>query len=271
MDYSIKCAAQLLGISNNGVRFLEKKGMVTPHYNDESGYRCYDYDDLVLLFFYKTYKNEDLGLSEIREALHDSPEQVSLMLDAHLNALKTQLVDIEHKIASTQILLERVSYDPICNFEDRPHAAFLDSENDLFKQINKPNPKNDAFVRAWFDRAPLQTCAIRYELDTNGKCIESMRGSYACWDELAGNGLENDSHLRDYPPEPQCFHVSLSYPNTKSDDEELHALLDLLATHVPGAIACGTIIGRLLHVQLADKGIIYFAEYWIPFTKKEND
>jgi len=65
MDYSIRQAAELTGLSADTLRYYEREGVVAPR-RRENGYRCYDENDIIALKYVVVMKYARFTLSEMK-------------------------------------------------------------------------------------------------------------------------------------------------------------------------------------------------------------
>lgn len=284
MEYEIKQVASLMGLSDNGIRFLERRGIARPERDDGSGYRRYRDDDLALLVLYKSFKADGLELADIEEVFRERPDKVAERLEENLGRLRARLARIEESVAITRERLARVSDEPLCDVRPRPHFVFFHSDNDLFRRGGRRgvSPDIERYYLPWNDLAPKTACAIRYAPTAGGGAagggqaggaggaaggFQTTRGGIIEFEDLAASGLEPNEYLADYPAEPRCFYVSMSYSNRMSDEWALERLVELLGDRIPGARVSGTVLGRLLNIRMADDELVYSAELWVPYEE----
>ena len=65
MDYTIKQAAELTGLSTDTLRYYEKEGVIAPK-RRENGHRCYDENDITALKYIVVMKYAHFTLAEIK-------------------------------------------------------------------------------------------------------------------------------------------------------------------------------------------------------------
>ena len=65
--YTISEIGKLLGLSNDAIRFYEKKGLVHPDINPENKYRMYTIQNVLELLDIIYYRHLDFSVSDICE------------------------------------------------------------------------------------------------------------------------------------------------------------------------------------------------------------
>ena len=63
--YTISEMGKLLGLSNDAIRFYEKKGLVHPSVNEENHYRYYTMTNMLELLDVIYYRHLDLTIADI--------------------------------------------------------------------------------------------------------------------------------------------------------------------------------------------------------------
>ena len=90
MNYTVKQAAKITGLSADTLRYYEKEGVISPK-RRENGYRYYDENDIVALKYIVVMKYAHFTLSEIKS-----------MEDVQARAQGTQCNEIAKQILSTK-------------------------------------------------------------------------------------------------------------------------------------------------------------------------
>lgn len=119
-------AAQASGVSAKMIRYYEEIGLVAPAGRTASNYRVYGEDDIHRLRFVR--RSRDLGFS-----LDETDRLLKLWADkarasAEVKAVAEQhIVELEHKIAAMQAMLETLKHlADCCHGDQRPHCPILD-------------------------------------------------------------------------------------------------------------------------------------------------
>lgn len=88
MRYRIGEIAEFFGLTKEGIRFLERKGMITSKRNEKNGYRYYGRQDISLLKHIRSYCSMGFSLDEAYHFLCDIPhDEVISRLDEKLEEL----------------------------------------------------------------------------------------------------------------------------------------------------------------------------------------
>lgn len=129
--YSVGKVSMLFGLSLNGLKMYEKKGIVQPQRKSGSGYRDYSYEDIMLLFGAKKCRSFGYSVKDTLDFEQQGDlEGVSKMLDEQERELRRGIVLMDMKlgaIAEMKSLLINISDKlDICGVETFP--AFYRTE-----------------------------------------------------------------------------------------------------------------------------------------------
>ena len=99
MNYQIGDVAKKVGMTVEGLRFYERRGLLSPARRSPSGYRLYDEREIHLLQFVKAAQEMGFSLREIEEllALRDGSAKSCVSMRDHL-AGKLQTVQRKIKL-----------------------------------------------------------------------------------------------------------------------------------------------------------------------------
>lgn len=102
--YTISQIGKLLGLSNDAIRFYEKKGLVHPNINPNNNYRMYTLKNVLELLDIIYYRHLDFSINEIQELYQKlDPNQVANSVDMQKNK-------VERRILYEQQLLKKINY-----------------------------------------------------------------------------------------------------------------------------------------------------------------
>ena len=91
-QYRIGEIAELFGITKEGIRYLERKGLIHSVRNDDNGYRFFDRTSVATLKTIRTYERLGLSLNEIYDCMSEKDEQEILYtLQDHCEALQREI------------------------------------------------------------------------------------------------------------------------------------------------------------------------------------
>lgn len=99
-------AAEILGITKEGVRYLERKGLITSHRNPENGYRYYDRSDLALIQQIRLYEGLGMSLSEASDMLlKSSPQEIVGSLETRRQEIEKEMEALQQKLQAADTYL----------------------------------------------------------------------------------------------------------------------------------------------------------------------
>jgi DNA-binding transcriptional MerR regulator len=67
--WTIGEVAKLFDVTTDTLRYYEKIGILSPHKNDENGYRYYSYDEIVVLMDILFFRNMELSVKDIKNII----------------------------------------------------------------------------------------------------------------------------------------------------------------------------------------------------------
>lgn len=107
--YKIGEVARLLGLPNDTLRYYERRGIVSPHRDDESGYRYYSAWDLNTLLDSKWYRSFDFSLSDVEQMLYtDELDEFMLRCHRHEMELINTINSYQQKLKSLVLFYQRI-------------------------------------------------------------------------------------------------------------------------------------------------------------------
>lgn len=153
--YTISKVASIFGITTNKIRFYEKKGLISPVHDDDSGYRYYEKNDILKLQSILLYRSIGIPLEEISNILNSS-DRINYL--NHFNNQWTIINDEISRLTSIRASLEGI----LDKLYDSTSESITDNSllNEImhFNEINKI--KNN-----WHDRWNFNSWASTYDAD----------------------------------------------------------------------------------------------------------
>jgi len=140
MTYRIGQVARLLGMTVEGLRFYERRGLVKPARRPGSGYRIYGEQQLADLRFIRAAQEMGFSLREIQELLRLREGRASCCRTMR-DRLETKRTTVRHRIA----LLRR--------FEKELAAAVQRCDAQVAAGLEGCCPVLDELGRSWADFA----------------------------------------------------------------------------------------------------------------------
>lgn len=260
--------AKLLGISNQGVRYLEDEGIVHPHRDESSGYRQYTVEDQSALYMYKLYRLAGMQLGDIKEALRSDPLGSIRAVRKNIARLREELLVLERRSDEVEEFLMRGLSTPSFSIERRPHLyCLLQPRNDdesgpsskwSTKLSEVRGPLHDEMPSVFFG---IYACLLADgETLATERCMITERDVF---DSAAQQGL---GVLRELPERDDCLHAVLEFTSDDEDasyfDEPLRRLASDGLTYDGSPLAA-----RFLHLQQTDGPLVYRVEIWVPFVR----
>ena len=98
---NISDVAKKTGLTSKAIRFYEQKGLVTPAYRADNGYRTYNQKQLEELTFLRKARQVGFSLEECQELLHLFHDPSRHSADVKVRTLK-KVTEIEQHIQALQ-------------------------------------------------------------------------------------------------------------------------------------------------------------------------
>ena len=134
--YRIGEVAELFGLTKEGIRYLEKEGIITARRNEANGYRYYDRNAVSMLKDVRVYQKLGFSLEEVRDCMLDSSPEDTLALMTDKSARMAEELqeavlrqrDLEYRVG---LLRRFMAEGVVCTLSTRPAMLFLPRlEND---------------------------------------------------------------------------------------------------------------------------------------------
>lgn len=144
---NIKEAEALTGITKQNIRFYEKKGLLSPHRNEENSYRDYSQEDVEILLQIKLLRKLDIPLEQIHRILQG--DDMNAIIQRQLDLLLIKQSDLDGTIKMCRFLLHSKKNPP--NLKDallkmeeieRKGGRFMAVLND-YKKVAKIEAKRE--------------------------------------------------------------------------------------------------------------------------------
>lgn len=148
--------SRFLNLSREGLKFYEKKGLITPERDIQNGYRIYNWEEINIILMCKKLRKFGFSLNSIIDIIHQkSPDKIIEQFQKQRNALvkeveeKSQaIISLDHKIEQLETEHRKEKY----NIVQRPAIHWFSvKKNDNILD----NPWNIAQSRRWLTFLPL--------------------------------------------------------------------------------------------------------------------
>ena len=194
MRYRIGEMADFFGMTKEGVRFLERQGVVRSQRDEKNGYRYYPRGEITRLKQIRSYRALGFSLEEAQRMVCDTPRaQVLERLDeklAELEEKEVQLRLMKRLLRRQREVARRMIEDAGCELMTRPEMIFLPrvADEDSGKEGRESLAQARAVEKAWTQAMPpVMLCSLRNAED--GGKTASMYGSIAVAEEAEAMGL----------------------------------------------------------------------------------
>lgn len=201
MQYSIGEVAALFGLTTEGVRYLEKQGLIQATRKAGSSYRCFDRSAVAHLKEIRTLQS--LGFSNAQISERMTRENLLPMLDTHQQRIQTRKLELdrmERCLAHRTALVKWYLTQPDeFRIEQRPEMIF-------FPRSSSPCADDIACEKAWtMAMPPVTLCGRHYRADGQLEEGYSRFGSSVrrVWAEELGLPLPKSGLIL---PECLCIH-----------------------------------------------------------------
>lgn len=266
--FGIKDVASWVGISPQGVRFLERKGIIAVDRNEENGRRQYTHDHGVTLSTIKSYQRMGMSLADAQRTMGNPPAET--MRD--LERLRARLVEEhEERLRLIDLYAQRIrgidAALPLTDVSARPVFRFAICEG---YELADDEARIDAVgslsaeKSGWGMLLPEASCGCLLVPAADGsytyhRCLlmeegefirlfgsETPRGQFGLMDGAQG-----------------CLHVIVRHD---IDEESAEILLGACGVQSgnPGATRSSEpIVGRVLYFMEAEESTYAITEFWI--------
>ena len=274
MKYRIGEVADFFGMTKEGVRYLERQGIIESRRDENNGYRYFPREEITKMKLIRSYQAIGFTLEEAQEMIFHTRrdgliekmgEKIRALeeKEEQLRRMKRMLIE-EKKAAET-------FFDQIHRFEVVVRPAYL-----LFPRVEDEASGMTADERAKIARArqiekqwirqmpPVRLGALH--VDAEGRQIEQMFGSVVPEKQAQALGLPvPESAVR--LPEQRCLRGYLeSVPGERPDPQRM---FDKIQTD--GMRACGAAFGIICSSARDEGGrVIRLHEMYIPVCEKNN-
>lgn len=167
-NYRIGEVAKILGITVEGVRFLERNGLIHSHRNEENNYRYYDRVEVIELEQIQMYQKLGFTLKEGQQLIHDKDiSEIQSMLEERQKSLLVEMEQLQQKLKRNQEYLNSLHEAS----EQKNSAGYMEDEALYFLPLaGALAPVNEDLVEAecqWLQPG-LGTSLARIVMDEHG-------------------------------------------------------------------------------------------------------
>ncbi len=266
MRYRIGVVADLLGISQEGLRLYERSGILDTQREESAGkYRTYSHLDITALIRARDYHNTGFSLQEIEKMINtDKLEVVREHYAKRREALEEQLRREQLMAEHLDTVIELMDRLPreLGQFRVEQRPAML-----RFEYAKKDKlllgPADHAAFQRWVSLTPFTFSAVRNEWEALCRGEDSSFSALGILKEHAeAFGIRAGGSIREYEP-CRCLYtvVRLQGENVRAN-EYLHALISYVRDN--GIRVTGDPLARTFISMNKRKDYTRYRQIWLP-------
>lgn len=107
--YTISQIARSFNLSRSTLLYYDRIGLLKPNYRTESGYRCYDDNDHMILEKICNFRNAGLTIKNIKEILFSNNQPQTNVFEQRLNEISREILLLKEKQRLLTKMFESVS------------------------------------------------------------------------------------------------------------------------------------------------------------------
>ncbi len=269
MNYRIGEIAKLMGVSIEAIRFFEKRGLVSPQRDEESGRRTYNAVDYNILMRARGYSRFGFTLAEAAALIENCD------LSDMAERFETQCTKLKEQIRFQELLLDCLRQrqrhlDRIsgmvgqCVVEKSPQMYGILFRTNL--DITKDETLREQ-ARRWGEYKPFAETLLSYPVETLCGRGRNYFHGLCMMEEFAREfGVTDDPDVICFPAQRavfsvECIPYEATLPQTigaLAFDEALRFIKER------GLTVAGESYGRTLHTSKKDGQYVHYSEQWIP-------
>lgn len=266
MKYSVGEVAKIFGLTTEGVRYLEKQGIIHSERDERTGYRVFDRNSVARLKSMRTYQALGFTMEEIRRMQRSASQEDLLasmcahsdMISGQIEKLRAIQACLDERIA----LIRRFTEQPgACELGTRPEMVFLPRiDESRFRGRPKALAALTAVEQEWTLAMPPVTLSGRfYRADGAEETGYTRFGSIATRAAIDTLGLPLCDYAIELPACP-CVHAVLAGTGPRVDIAPMLAFARARDQRL-----CGDVYARIIadFVNMDGKKRVIH-EVWVP-------
>lgn len=146
--YTISKIARSFNLSRSTLLYYDRIGLLKPHFRTESGYRCYNENDHMILEKICNFRDAGLTIKNIKEILFSDNQPQTNIFEKRLNEINKEILLLKKKQRLLSKMLESVS--------TVNHKAKLNKEMwiDMLREVGMDENAMDHWHAEFERRAP---------------------------------------------------------------------------------------------------------------------
>ncbi|WP_279123970.1 MerR family transcriptional regulator [Holdemania filiformis] len=224
-QYQIGELADILGLTKEGIRYLERNGLLPEKRNEKNNYRYYTRKDITTIQYIYFYNSIGFTLKQAQSIhLHSTADELDKALEEKSEDLDRQIQELQKKKNLIQLQKSRIQWAyharEEINFERVPAMLYLPVET------GNSDKRHQLMENRWIQAMP-QTMLAKQLFYENGR-LQDLKG-ISVEKELAEKlQLPVDESVIEYPEE-ECVVVYMKRPDGRH--EKLIPIFEWIKNH----------------------------------------
>lgn len=264
-EMKINQVASLLNVSTDGIRFYEKKGVISPERNTNNNYRTYSVEDLARLYDVKVLQNIGFSLAEIADiVMNRTPEEFEEMLARKKEQIEAEHLRLSRRLAQTQRLISASEtyekYRDKYYINDSPHilACYFAG----YDGLNNESLSSPFFKFVSEQHNLFRRCTVYPKGSIKGpsQMLGEQRGYSIEIENARALGIEPGGNVFEMKPQKSVYTVIRVVSRPEYDD--LKPAFDWINEH--GFRLNGDILAWTLKINFLHGTAIRYYSVWLP-------
>ncbi len=275
MKYRIGEVADFFGMTKEGVRYLERQGIIESRRDESNGYRYFQREEITKMKLIRSYQAIGFTLEEAQEMLfHTQRDGLIEKMDEKIRALeeKEEQIRVMKRMLIEEKKAAETFFDQIHRFElvERPAYLLFPRVDDEASGMTTDERAKIATARQiekqWIRQMPPVRLGALHN-DVQGRQIENMYGSAVPEKQALALGLPiPESVIR--LPQQRCLRGYLESVLGERPDPQ--RMFDWIKTN--GMYACGDVFGMICCNARDENGrVMRLHEMYIPICENIDE
>ena len=260
---TVHLCAKVLGISKEGLRFYEQKGVLNPEHDANTGYRMYGGDEIFAVIACRKYRKYGFDLKKAGDLIHQtSSGEVLRQFRTQQDALSEEIQEKTRILSSlrskTKQLEDILSWQGKFSIVTRPALYWVPVQRN---QIPPQKPYEIERTRRWSGLSPYMDIIIIWPR-------EKLLGEEGTI--IAGCMVEEKDagtlpiHDGNYLPEAKCLYtVNETQEYTNMTETIFQDMMDYMREK--SLTPTGDAVARIIYTFVDEMNTYhFFAQLWIP-------
>ena len=260
---TVNLHAKSLGVSREGLRFYEQKGILNPERDSNSGYRIYSEDDIITFIVCRKYVKYGFSLDKVCDMVR-APSSPGILQDFYdqQDALLNEIEEKKRVLSSLQGKIQQLedisSHQGEFSVVRRPPIYWIEVQRN---KIYQDTPQQIARTKRWNGFSPYIDTIVVWSL----KKLLGQEGMISAGlmieERDVGAFPVNDGY---YLPETKCLYTAKEIQGYPDLTETLfNEMLEYMRGH--GLTPTGDGVARSVRIYIDEERMCHFlAQLWIP-------